>query len=262
MPRAAEFILAPVASRRHGCSPGIWLALFGLWPWEELPVLPAELVFLPAWFPLNIYDFGCWARQTVVALTVVSALSAGRGRSTSASTSCAPGAPDPPRGRRSPPGPAASRSSTGSCTATSAGRSAVPAPRRAGQGRALDRRPPGERRLLGGHPAAVGLLAHGPATCAATHLDHPVMPAGLAGLDGFTIEDDRGRRLEACQSPVWDTALAMIALADAGLEPDDPVMRRGSPIGWSARRSPVPGDWSVRRPNLAPGGWAFEFEND
>ena len=22
------------------------------------------------------------------------------------------------------------------------------------------------------------------------------------------------------------------------------------------------GDWSVRRPSLAPGGWAFEFEND
>ena len=49
----------------------IWLALFGLWPWDDLPVLPPELILLPAWAPLNIYDFGCWARQTVVALTVV-----------------------------------------------------------------------------------------------------------------------------------------------------------------------------------------------
>ena len=56
-------------------------------------------------------------------------------------------------------------------------------------------------------------------------LDHPVMRAGIAGLDGFTIEDDAGRRLEACQSPVWDTALAVTALADAGLSPDDPVLR-------------------------------------
>ena len=42
-------------------------------------------------------------------------------------------------------------------------------------------------------------------------LDHPVMRAALAGLEDFVIRDDRGRRLEACQSPVWDTALAMVA---------------------------------------------------
>ena len=51
----------------------MWLALFGKWSWDDLPVLPPELVLLPPWVPLNIYDFGCWARQTVVALTIVSA---------------------------------------------------------------------------------------------------------------------------------------------------------------------------------------------
>ena len=65
----------------------IWLALFGLWSWDELPVLPPELMFLPRWIPLNIYDFGCWARQTVVALTVVSAHRPCRDRSASPSTS-------------------------------------------------------------------------------------------------------------------------------------------------------------------------------
>ncbi|MBV9661063.1 MAG: hypothetical protein JO337_07895, partial [Acidimicrobiales bacterium] len=50
----------------------MWLALMGLWEWEDLPVLPPELMFLPPRVPLNIYDFGCWARQTVVALTIVS----------------------------------------------------------------------------------------------------------------------------------------------------------------------------------------------
>ena len=49
----------------------IWLALFGLWSWDDLPVIPPELIYLPAWFPLNIYDWGCWARQTIVALAVV-----------------------------------------------------------------------------------------------------------------------------------------------------------------------------------------------
>ena len=51
----------------------IWLALFGQWPWERLPVMPPELMLLPPSIPLNVYDFACWARQTVVALTVISA---------------------------------------------------------------------------------------------------------------------------------------------------------------------------------------------
>ncbi|WP_369824174.1 prenyltransferase/squalene oxidase repeat-containing protein, partial [Kitasatospora sp. Root187] len=51
----------------------IWLALFGWWPWDRLPEMPPEIIFLPRWVPLNIYAFGCWARQTIVPLTVVSA---------------------------------------------------------------------------------------------------------------------------------------------------------------------------------------------
>ncbi len=87
------------------------------------------------------------------------------------------------------------------------------------------------------------------------------MRAGLAGLDGFTINDERGRRLEACQSPVWDTALAVTALADAGLEPGEPALRAAARDFLDEEIS-VPGDWQVRRPGLAPGGWAFEFAND
>src|ERR1700729_3016087 len=52
----------------------IWLALFGEWSWDELPVMPPELIYLPSWFPLNISDWACWARQTIVPLTVVGSL--------------------------------------------------------------------------------------------------------------------------------------------------------------------------------------------
>ena len=51
----------------------IWLALFGEWRWNDLPALPPEVILLPSWFPLNIYDFACWARQTIVPLTIVAA---------------------------------------------------------------------------------------------------------------------------------------------------------------------------------------------
>jgi squalene-hopene/tetraprenyl-beta-curcumene cyclase len=92
-------------------------------------------------------------------------------------------------------------------------------------------------------------------------VDHPVVRKGLDGLDRFTIIEDGIRRLEACQSPVWDTALALVALSDAGLPPEHDAVARGA--GWLlAEEVRVKGDWAVRRPNLEPGGWAFEFEND
>jgi squalene-hopene/tetraprenyl-beta-curcumene cyclase len=96
-------------------------------------------------------------------------------------------------------------------------------------------------------------------------LDHPVMRRGLAGLDRFTITEDTPegpvRRMEACQSPVWDTVLAMIALADAGLPAGHPALTKAA--DWLLDEEITgPGDWQVRRPDLAPGGWAFEFDND
>lgn len=67
--------------------------------------------------------------------------------------------------------------------------------------------------------------------------------------------------IEACQSPVWDTCLAAIALADAGLRPDHPALVKAA--DWMLDEEIVrSGDWAVRRPGLAPGGWAFEFHND
>ncbi len=49
----------------------IWLALFGQWDWRGVPVLPPELIFLPRWFPLNIYDFASWARATIVPMLII-----------------------------------------------------------------------------------------------------------------------------------------------------------------------------------------------
>jgi squalene-hopene/tetraprenyl-beta-curcumene cyclase len=59
---------------------------------------------------------------------------------------------------------------------------------------------------------------------------------------------------------VWDTALAVVALADAGVAPDHPALLSGT--RWLLDQEiTVAGDWAVRRPGVAPGGWAFEFAN-
>src|SRR5262249_47296321 len=89
-------------------------------------------------------------------------------------------------------------------------------------------------------------------------LDHPVLVRALAGLGSLPPADEQGRRLEACQSPVWDTALSVIALLDAGLAASDPAIVRA--CEWlAAQEVSTRGDWSVRRPGLAPGGFPFEF---
>jgi squalene-hopene/tetraprenyl-beta-curcumene cyclase len=49
----------------------IWLAIFGEYPWSGIPTMPPELVYLPAWFPMNLYDFACWARGTIAPLLIV-----------------------------------------------------------------------------------------------------------------------------------------------------------------------------------------------
>ena len=240
----------------------IWLALFGLWRWDDLPYLPPELVLLPRWFPFNTYDWACWARQTIVPLALVSAVRPSHPLSFGIDE-LRTGAPPPPPGSIWTWSGAFQRLDR---VLHRYGRRPVPRLRARAVRRAIawivDRQeadggwggiqPPWVYSLLALH-------VHG------YPLDHPVVAAGLAGLDGFLIREQTPegvvRRLEACQSPVWDTALALTALLDAGVPADDPAVLRATDwlLGEEIRRK---GDWAVRRPRVAPGGWAFEFAND
>ena len=83
----------------------------------------------------------------------------------------------------------------------------------------------------------------------------------LDQLDDLLIEEDGAIRVQPCISPVWDTAIATIALADAGLPTFHPsLMKAGR---WLLDREVrVKGDWSVRRPHVEPGGWYFQDRNE
>jgi squalene-hopene/tetraprenyl-beta-curcumene cyclase len=234
----------------------IWLALFGQWSWADLPVLPPEMIFLPPWFPLNVYDWACWARQTIVPLTIVSA--------------CRPVRSLPFDLAELRTGRPVRRPATGWESAFAAldrtlhryQRRPVRAVREAALRRATEwivARQEEDGSWGGIQPpwvySLIALNLRGYAS------DHPVVARGLRGLDRFTIHDEKGRRLEACQSPVWDTALAVNALFDAGTPAGHPAVARAA--GWLLDEEVTgPGDWAVRRPSLPPGGWAFEFDND
>jgi squalene-hopene/tetraprenyl-beta-curcumene cyclase len=245
----------------------IWLALFGEWSWDDLPVMPPELIYLPGWFPMNVYDWGCWARQTIVPLTIVGSLRPVRSLPfglTELQSAAAPA----PGGRPDPWSRFFSELDRGLHVYQRHGLKARPlrAVRSAAIRRCADWiiarqekdgcwggiQPPWVYSVI-----ALHLLGY--------ELSHPVMQRALAGLEGFTVReqtpDGPVRRMEACQSPVWDTVLAMIALADAGLPPDhEALVKAGDWVVSEEIRGP--GDWQVRRPDLEPSGWAFEFHND
>ncbi len=258
MRAAAAFARSAGGLQRARVFTHIWLALFGAWPWSQVPELPPELMLLPSRAPLSIYDFACWARQTVVALSIVLAIRPTRALPFALDELRGPGEWARARGHS----PSTRALAVADRVLALYGRRAVRPLREAALARAerwIVRRQEADGSWGGIQPPWVYSLI-------ALHLrgyptEHPVMKAGLDGLERFTVEEEPSRRLEACQSPVWDTALAIVALADAGTAPDDPALVRAA--DWLLDEQVlVAGDWSVRRPSLQPGGWSFEFDND
>jgi squalene-hopene/tetraprenyl-beta-curcumene cyclase len=259
MVRAAEFVRAHGGVHASRVFTRIWLALFGLWSWDDLPCLPPELILLPSWFPLNIYDWACWARQTIVPLTLVATERPCRPLSFGLDELLAP---NPAPARKAPIFSWAGAFQRLDRVLAAYSRHPSKRLRQLAQRKAerwIVERQEDDGSWGGIQPpwvySILALHLRGYA------LDHPVLKAGLSGLDGFVVRENGMRWLEACQSPVWDTALAVIALRDSGSAVDDePVSRAANWLVSEEIRSR--GDWAVRRPDLLPGGWAFEFAND
>src|SRR5919199_4893265 len=235
--RARDFIRGRGGVSRARVFTKCFLALLGQWPWHTIPRLPPELILLPPDAPFSVYDFACWARQTVVPLSVVQALRPVRPipfdlREIGARPVRAATAPRPVPLRR-----------VAFATAERWVRD-----RQEADGSWGGIQPPWIWSIV-----MLAALGYG--------LDDPTLGKAVEGWRGFTIDERDRLRPEACQSPVWDTALAVIALRDAGVSADHAALRRAGE--WLLDEGvTVKGDWAVRRPDLAPGGWAFEFDND
>lgn len=266
MIKAREFILSKGGVPRTRTFTKIWLALFGQWDWRGVPVMPPELILLPSWFPVNIYDFASWARATIVPLLILIDRKPVRSIPPQAHVSELY-----PLGREKTDYSMSRPSSlVGWETFFYAGdailRQVEKLPWKPTRGQALKRaeqwvlehqeadgswggiQPPWVYSLMAlhalGYPAA-----------------HPVIQKGLAGFESFAIEEEDSLRVQACVSPLWDTGLAMIALLDSGVPPDHPSL--GKAAEWILRQQVmVPGDWRVKAKDVSPGGWSFEFEND
>jgi squalene-hopene/tetraprenyl-beta-curcumene cyclase len=214
-----------------------FLALLGHWPWQRIATVPVELILLSPRAPFSVYNFACWARQTVVPLSVVQALRPIR----HADVELREIGALPGESRR--PGPPSLRRRRAIARAERWVRA-----RQEADGSWGGIQPPWVWSII-------MLVALGYA------LDDEVLAKAVQGWDGFMVDEGDRLRPEACQSPIWDTALAVLGLRAAGVPRDHlQLVKAGE---WLLREEvTVKGDWAVRRPHLAPGGWAFEFEND
>ena len=266
MVRARNWILEQGGIAKARVFTKLWLALFDQYDWDRLPAMPAWINLLPNWFPINLYEFASWARATVVGISViftirpVATLPAGAGvqelwgdpRERRAF------AVETPKNRFSWKGAFYGLDKV----LRFMDRNHI----RPFQRRALAT---AERWLLDRQEADGGWAGIQPPWIYAIlalralgyPLDHPVIQKALKAFDRFTWQEDGMVWTEACQSPVWDTGLAVIALLDSGLAPDDPRLQRAG--SWLLQEQVFAGgDWQVKNPDTPAGGWAFEFDND
>ena len=88
--------------------------------------------------------------------------------------------------------------------------------------------------------------------------NHPLRMEALRQFNSLLVDDGERFFFQPCFSPVWDTAIAAYALGQAGASRS----ASGRAADWLlAREIRRKGDWSVKRPNTEPSGWAFEYAN-
>ncbi len=117
----------------------------------------------------------------------------------------------------------------------------------------------GEGGLGGIYPAMANSVVA--LICLGYPLDHPMVRKALAEIDALRVETADTLHVQPCLSPVWDTALIINALVEAGLPPDHLALSRAGVwlLSKQTRRS---GDWRLKAPGTPPGGWPFQFENE
>ena len=264
MRRAREAILAHGGAERSNVFTRVQLALFGEIPWQGVPVMPAEMMLLPRWFPFHLNKVSYWSRTVIVPLLVLMALKP-----------CARNPRDVHVAElfRTPPtqvrdwirGPYRSawgRFFKGMDVILRHAEPRFPAVLRR---RALEKarrfvveRLNGEDGLGAIYPAmANSVMMFDALGCAPDDPDFATAWASVRKL--LVVGPDRAY-CQPCFSPIWDTSLAGHAMAEADGSVDPRV---DAACAWLRERqiTDVVGDWAEARPDAAPGGWAFQYAN-
>ncbi|TFW16598.1 squalene--hopene cyclase [Duganella callida] len=266
MQRARARILALGGAENCNVFTRTLLALYGILPWRCVPMMPVELMLLPMWAPFHVTKVSYWSRTVMVPLLVLNSIR--------------PQAINPlgvriPELFKQPPHthglpPCAPHQNLllytvfmGLDCMLRVGEMFVP---RWLRGRALAQaerfvreRVNGEHGLGAIFPAMVNAVLMFNAL--GVPASDPDARLARESIEKLLVVGEEEAYCQPCVSPVWDTALACHAMLEAGGQRATAAAARG--LNWLRRLQVLDlrGDWAVRRPNLRPGGWAFQYEN-
>lgn len=242
------------------------LAMFGIISWRAVPVSRVEILLAPRWFPIHVEKVSYWTRTVTIPLLVLTALraKAANPRAVNLDELYINSRNGVKYKQKNPTG-----HWMGSLLVAFDAfvRPMEPLiPNKLTQ-KAIDRAlefmevHSNEEDGLGGiFPAMANALMVYHALGVAA--DDPKVETARKAIDRLLIVSDDEAYCQPCLSPVWDTGLAAHAMMESfNGNAKAKLAKTGD---WLLERQilDTKGDWAGKRPDLRPGGWAFQYRND
>ena len=266
MARAREAIHSRGGAIHSNVFTRFLLATFGVMSWKSVPVLPIEIMLLPMWSPFHINKISYWARTTMVPLMVIAALKplAKNPKGVGVDELFLQ---DPRSIGMTAKAPHQSRAWFALFRALDGVLRVIePMFPKALRQRAIDaalafmeERLNGEDGMGAIYPPMANIVMMYDAL--GKPADFPPRAATRKGIDKLLVIGEEEAYCQPCVSPVWDTSLTCHAMTEAGSEAALSSVKKG--LDWLLPKQvlDLKGDWAVKRPDVRPGGWAFQYNN-
>ncbi|HEY6226857.1 MAG TPA: squalene--hopene cyclase, partial [Verrucomicrobiae bacterium] len=264
MLRAREVALNLGGVPRMNTFSKLYLALLGLFPWDYVPTIPCEVILIGKWFHVNFHEMSSWSRSMLVPLAIINHFKPTRKAKVTLDELYPEGYHE--RDLAIPPDPQTFTWRNFFLWLDQLHKFVENNNLRPFRKRALKK---AEEWMLERFEGSDGLAAIFPAMLNALIAlkalgypdDHPQVIRAERELKKLEHETADSVRIEPCFSPVWDTAIVAICLAESGVPPTHPALAKAS--SWLMDKEiRFRGDWKYKNPvDVEPSGWVFEFEN-
>ena len=269
MSRLRNFILSKGGAAKANVFTRIALATFEQLPWRGVPYIPVEIMLFPSWFPFHLDKVAYWSRTVMVPLFILCTLKATAKNPNKVSIlELFVTHPDEEK-HYFPERTFLNKVFLGLDFLGRATRPLIP---KKSHNRAIEKakdwiieRLNGEDGLGGIAPAMMG--AYQALLLLGMPKDHELIVTARKAIDKLLVINEHDAYCQPCLSPVWDTALTALALqetdkgSDAATRMSNPALTRAYDWLKGKQLLDEPGDWRISKPDLAGGGWAFQFEN-
>jgi squalene-hopene/tetraprenyl-beta-curcumene cyclase len=266
MARAREAIRSRGGAIHSNVFTRFTLAMYDVMTWRSVPVLPIEIMLLPMWSPFHLNKISYWARTTIVPLMILAILKP-LARNAKGVGIDELFLQDPKSIGTSAKAPHQSWAWFTLFSALDGVLRAIEPlfPKRL-RARAIERalafieeRLNGEDGLGAIYPPMANTVMVYDAL--GKGVDYPPRVAARRGIDKLLVIHGNEAYCQPCVSPVWDTTLACHAMMEAESESATRAAKRG--LDWLVPKQvlDLKGDWAVKRPDVRPGGWAFQYNN-